>query len=183
MQEIIELVVFALIALVVGMLVIWGVGWVFTFLGWLFRIIGAFLWTILKFVIPIAIVAGVVYLLVRLITRRNRDSGAGSSRASSTSPTAAGASGAGQSPIVIEGTDTQGSSSKNVNVIAGDTPKNVNVVSGDAAARDNAAGDAGDKQRVETRVDDAEPVDTDVDTSGFKAMDDEAEDLEDDSRS
>lgn len=162
-QEIIELVVFGLIALVVGMLVIWGVGWVFTFLGWLFRIVGAFLWTILKFVIPIAIVAGVVYLLVRLITRRNRGAdGAGSSSASSSSAAPASASGtsgsAAQSPTVIENTGQ-------------DTPQQ--AVTQDSA--DNV-------QVVETRVDDAEPVDTDVDTSGYKAMDDEAEELEDDSK-
>lgn len=163
-QEIIELVVFGLIALVVGMLAIWGVGWVFTFLGWLFRLVGAFLWTILKFVIPIAIVAGVVYLLVRLITRRNQGAdGAGSSSPSSSSAaapaSASGASGsAAQSPTVIENTgqDTP------PQAVTQDTPDNVQV--------------------VETRVDDAEPVDTDVDTSGYKAMDDEAEDLEDDSK-
>jgi len=158
-QEIIELVVFGLIALVVGMLVIWGVGWVFTFLGWLFRIVGVFLWTILKFVIPIAIVAGVVYLLVRLITRRNQTSSSSTSSSSAAPAPASGASGnAAQSPTVIENTGQNTPQQ----AVTQDTPDNVQV--------------------VETRVDDAEPVDTDVDTSGYKAMDDEAEDLEDDSK-
>ena len=159
-QEIIELVVFGLIALVVGMLVIWGVGWVFTFLGWLFRIIGVFLWTILKFVIPIAIVAGVVYLLVRLITRRNREDGAvapsstsnASAAPASPAPANDTSGNAAQSPIVIENTG-QASTQQ---AVTQDTPDNVQV--------------------VETRVDDAESVDTDVDTSGYKVVDDEAED-------
>ena len=163
LQEIIELVVFGLIALVVGMLAIWGVGWVFTFLGWLFRIVGAFLWTILKFVIPIAIVAGVVYLLVKLITRRNREDGAASTSGASTavpasSASASGTSGSAPSPIVVENTG-QGTPQQ---AVTQDTPDNVQV--------------------VQTRADDAEPVDTDVDTSGYKTMDDEAEDLEDDSK-
>ena len=148
MQEIIELVVFGLIALVVGMLVIWGVGWVFTFLGWLFRLVGAFLWTILKFVIPIAIVAGVVYLLVRLITRRNAD--AASSRATSSAAPSAPTKPATPAPATTSPAVTQAS--------------------------------ADDTRTVETRAADAEPVDTDVDTSGYKTVDDEAEDLEDDTR-
>lgn len=73
-QEVIELVVFALIALLLGTLLIWGVGWAFTGLGWLFRLIAGFIWSLLRFIIPIAIVAGVIYLVVRLLGARQAES-------------------------------------------------------------------------------------------------------------
>ena len=65
-QEIVELVVFGLIALLLGTGVLWLLGAVFglvgTVLGWL----AALLWGIVSFLVPVALVAGVVVLVVRL---------------------------------------------------------------------------------------------------------------------
>jgi hypothetical protein len=66
-QEIVELVVFGLIALLLGTGVLWLLGTVFglvgTVLGWL----AALLWGIVSFLVPVALVAGVVVLVVRLV--------------------------------------------------------------------------------------------------------------------
>ncbi len=66
-QEIVELVVFGLIALLLGTGVLWLLGAVFglvgTVLGWL----GALLWGIVSFLVPVALVAGAVVLIVRLV--------------------------------------------------------------------------------------------------------------------
>jgi predicted lipid-binding transport protein (Tim44 family) len=65
LQEIVELVVFGLIALLIGTGVLWLLGAVFglvgTVLGWL----AALLWGLLSFLVPVALVAGVVVLIVR----------------------------------------------------------------------------------------------------------------------
>jgi hypothetical protein len=65
LQEIVELVVFGLIALLIGTGVLWLLGAVFglvgTVLGWL----AALLWGILSFLVPVALVAGAVVLIVR----------------------------------------------------------------------------------------------------------------------
>ena len=65
-QEIVELVVFGLIALLLGTGVLWLLGAVFglvgTVLGWL----AALLWGIVSFLVPVALVAGAVVLVVRL---------------------------------------------------------------------------------------------------------------------
>jgi hypothetical protein len=65
LQEIVELVVFGLIALLLGTGVLWLLGAVFglvgTVLGWL----AALLWGLLSFLVPVALVAGAVVLIVR----------------------------------------------------------------------------------------------------------------------
>ena len=59
-QEIVELVVFGLIALLIGTGVLWLLGAVFglvgTVLGWL----AALLWGLLAFLVPVALVAGAI---------------------------------------------------------------------------------------------------------------------------
>jgi hypothetical protein len=66
-QEIVELVVFGLIALLLGTGVLWLLGAVFglvgTVLGWL----AALLWGIVSFLVPVALVAGAVVLIVRVV--------------------------------------------------------------------------------------------------------------------
>jgi len=66
-QEIIELVVFALIALLLGTGVVWFIGWLLGFLGLAFTWISGLVWSLLRFLVPVAIVVGGVYLLVRLL--------------------------------------------------------------------------------------------------------------------
>lgn len=137
-QEILELIVFGLIAIVVGMLLLWGAGWVFTWLGLLLRYIGGFIWLILRYVIPVAIVALVVYFLVKLVMNQ-RDKSAGETASTSATP-------------AVQPASTSPAAAPTGSVIDAPPP---------------------------TKVDNAEPVDVEVDTSGYKEMDDLAEDLED----
>jgi hypothetical protein len=71
-QEIIELAVFGLIALLVGTGVLWLTGWVLGGLGWLLQLVSGLLWSLLRFVVPVAIAAGLVYLLVRWLQGQGR---------------------------------------------------------------------------------------------------------------
>jgi predicted lipid-binding transport protein (Tim44 family) len=66
LQELIELTVFGLIALLVGVGVLWLVGWLLGLFGTLLVWLAGLIWSLLKFIIPIAIIAGAVYFLVRL---------------------------------------------------------------------------------------------------------------------
>lgn len=68
-QEVVELVVFALIALLVGTGVVWLVGWILGLAGTLLTWLAGLVWSLLRFLVPIALVAGAVYLLVRLMNR------------------------------------------------------------------------------------------------------------------
>lgn len=72
LQEIIELVAFGLIALLIATGIIWVVGWLLGLVGVLFQIVAGFLWAILRYLIPIAIIAAAVYFLVKLIQNRNK---------------------------------------------------------------------------------------------------------------
>jgi len=152
LQEILELVVFGLIAIVVGMLLLWGAGWVFTWLGLLLRYLGGFIWLILKYIIPVAIVALVVYFLVKLVMNQQNKPAAASSDASAT-------------PAVQPAT-TPATAPAAPAAEASETAEPV-----EAAPTADAP--------PPSKVDNAEPVDTDVDTSGFKEVDDEAEAMED----
>ena len=185
-QEVLELVVIGLVALIVGMLLLWGAGWVFTFLGWLLRLVGSFIWLLLRFIIPIAIVAGIVYLIVRLVTNQQKKSNAKTTY----SPTVSGPATSPSVPVTPSVAPER---------ITTPPPAPTVRVDPDIAARPASSYDAdtfetgaasatqtpppvtqdtpGSERVVETRADDAEPVDYDVDTSGFKKMDDLAEDL------
>jgi len=66
-QEIVELVVFGLIALLLGTGVLWLLGVIFGFVGTLLGWLAALLWGIVSFLVPVAIVAGVIVLIVRLV--------------------------------------------------------------------------------------------------------------------
>lgn len=67
LQEVVELVVFGLIALLIGTGVLWLVGWVFGLVGLLFKVLAGLIWWLLRFIVPVAIVAGLVYFLVRVV--------------------------------------------------------------------------------------------------------------------
>lgn len=73
-REIIELAVFGLIALLIGTGLLWVAGWILAGLGWLMQIVAGLLWSLLRFIVPVAILAGLVYLLVRWVQQsvRNR---------------------------------------------------------------------------------------------------------------
>lgn len=69
MQEVVELVIFALIALLVGTGVVWLAGWMLGLVGTVLTWLAGLVWSLLRFLVPIAVVAGAVYLLVKLMNR------------------------------------------------------------------------------------------------------------------
>ena len=151
-----ELAVFALIALVLGVLLVWGLGWLFTGVGWLLRLVAGVFWSLLRFIIPLAIVAGLVFFLVRLLASpKSERAGTAPQAAPKPAAPAVGSSPA-QTPVSSPATPAP------VVVSPRDTPPLELPV--DAASVD------------------AVPVDTSVDTSGFGRMDDLAEDLAPDSQ-
>ena len=70
-QEIVELAVFGLIATLVGIGVLWVTGWVLGLVGAVMTWLAALVWSLVRFLVPVALVAGLAYLLVRLLTRSN----------------------------------------------------------------------------------------------------------------
>lgn len=69
-QEIVELLVFALIALLVGTGLVWLVGWLMSLVGFVFQWLAGLVWSLLRFAVPVAIVAAAVYALVKLLQRQ-----------------------------------------------------------------------------------------------------------------
>jgi hypothetical protein len=69
-QEIVELLVFGLIALLVGTALLWLAGWVFDLVGVLLKFFAGLIWSLLRFIVPVAVVAAIVYTLVRLVQQR-----------------------------------------------------------------------------------------------------------------
>ncbi|MBX3139254.1 MAG: hypothetical protein KF875_00710 [Trueperaceae bacterium] len=70
LQEVVELVVFGLVALLVGTGLLWLVGWLLSLGGLLLKAIAGLLWLLLRFVVPVALVAGLVYFLVKALQGR-----------------------------------------------------------------------------------------------------------------
>ena len=165
LQEIAELVVFGLIALLVGTGLIWLLGGLFGILGSVFFWLSGLLWYLLKFIIPIALVLGVVFFLVRLVVNPRKKT-----------VTAAPADAGTGTPV-----ESGAAEKMDANTVTG---AKESVSSSPSAAKEqelkNRAEDAANEPK--TRADDAEPVDVDVDTSGYKEMDDEAEEMEDDKK-
>ena len=67
MQEIVELVVFGLIAVLLATGVLWLVGWLLGLVGAALIWLTGLVWAVLQFIVPVAVVAGIVYLVVRLV--------------------------------------------------------------------------------------------------------------------
>lgn len=70
-QEIVELAVFGLIATLVGTGVLWVVGWLLGLVGTVMTWLAALIWSLVRFLVPVALVAGLAYALVRLLARSN----------------------------------------------------------------------------------------------------------------
>lgn len=71
LQEVVELVVFGLVALLVGTGLLWLVGWLLSLGGLLLKAVAGLLWLLLRFVVPVALVAGLVYFLVKALQGRS----------------------------------------------------------------------------------------------------------------
>ncbi|SRR5690606_32225456 len=65
LQEYVELVVFGLVALLVGTGLLWLVGWVLSIGGIALKWVAGLLWNLLRFIVPVAIAGGLVYFLVK----------------------------------------------------------------------------------------------------------------------
>jgi hypothetical protein len=72
LQEVVELVVFGLIALLIGTGLLWLVGWLLGLVSVVFTAIAGLVWQLLRFIIPVALAAGVIFFIVRLITKRDK---------------------------------------------------------------------------------------------------------------
>ena len=105
-QEIVELLVFGLIALLIGTGLLWLAGWIFDLVGVLFKFFAALIWSLLRFIVPVAVGAAIVYALVRLIQQQREKSAEKKSATStgSSTETASAAdtisSGPGNGPVV-----------------------------------------------------------------------------------
>jgi len=73
-QEILELVAFGLIALVVGTALLWIGGWLLGLLGLLLQGLAGLLWLVLRWILPVAILLGAIYAIVRLFQEQSRKS-------------------------------------------------------------------------------------------------------------
>jgi len=69
LQEVVELAVFALIALLVGTGLVWLSGWLLSLAGLVLTWFAGLVWSLLRFLVPVAVVAGLVYVLVQFLTR------------------------------------------------------------------------------------------------------------------
>jgi len=72
-KEIVELVVFGLIALLLATGLIWLIGWVLGLVGIGLKFVAGIIWSLLRFLVPIAIVAGLAYALVRFFLNRSKN--------------------------------------------------------------------------------------------------------------
>lgn len=138
LQEYVELVVFGLIALLVGTGLLWLLGWVLSLGGIVLKGLAGLLWMLLRFVVPVAIAGGLVYFLVKAAQDRQK-------------PAPAVAGGGAPAPGVIdvapaaEATHAAQRVGDSVAASAGDVadavPEEVEPVIGDAAVDVEAAAD------------------------------------------
>jgi len=91
LQEVVELVVFGLIALLIGTGVLWLGGWVLGWVGLLLKFLAGLIWWLLRFIVPVAIVAGLIYFLVRVLQGDRSSRPATPTPASAPAPTPAAA--------------------------------------------------------------------------------------------
>lgn len=169
LQEYVELVVFGLIALLVGTGLLWVLGWVLSLGGIVLKGLAGLLWMLLRFIVPVAIAGGLVYFLVKAAQDRQKPAPtvAGSGTAGSASSGPAGTSAATQgAAIVVDGSV---------------------VTAADAAAHTTADAVAGAAADARAAVEDADAVLADATTDVADAAEDSLagstdEDEEDDSQ-
>lgn len=97
LQEVAELVVFGLIALLIGTGLLWLGGWALSLVGLLLKSLAGLLWLLLRYIVPVAIVAGLVYFLVKAAQGRQPEV-VGNPGGTTTSPSGTAASPAGSVP-------------------------------------------------------------------------------------
>ena len=75
-QEIVELVVFGLIALLVGTGLLWILGKVFAIAAVLFVFVANIVWVLLRFLLPLALVAGLIYFAINGLMKHDKKAAA-----------------------------------------------------------------------------------------------------------
>ena len=164
MQEVVELVVFGLIAVLVGTGVLWLVGWLIGLLGSLFMWIAGILWLVLRYIVPVFVILGAVYYLFKLL--QNRNSGANGSGSAKREPVVSGPRPGGASSTapaaapVTTPPQTQGLP-YNPGEVVDDEPKTHEVkplADGPVIVSDKAPADANNPD-LEARVTEVEIVD------------------------
>lgn len=69
LQDILEWLVLGLLIAVAVLVVLYVGGWVFTFLGTVLTSIAGLVWALLRIAVPVLVVAGIIYLAVRFLSR------------------------------------------------------------------------------------------------------------------
>lgn len=69
LQDILEWIVLGLLIVVAVLLVLWVGGWLFTFLGGVLVTIAGFIWRLLTLLVPVLVVAAVVYFVLRFVQK------------------------------------------------------------------------------------------------------------------
>jgi uncharacterized membrane protein len=69
LQDILEWVVLGLLIAVAALVLLWVGGWLFTFLGGILKWLAGFVWAVLRVLVPVLVVAAVVYLIVRFVQK------------------------------------------------------------------------------------------------------------------
>lgn len=91
LQEVVELVIFGLVALLIGTGLLWVVGWLFSLGGLLLKAVAGLLWLLLRFVVPVALVAGLFYFIVKALRQRSEGSQGAPAAGSAGGPDSGGA--------------------------------------------------------------------------------------------
>lgn len=151
LQEYVELVVFGLVALLVGTGLLWLVGWVLSIGGVALKWVAGLLWNLLRFIVPVAIAGGLVYFLVKAAQDRQPKTATGSAgtagvgtAGASTVATPPGQPGAAPSAPAPHPSGTTDTTTGTVDTATDVSPDPVDdpVVGGEAAAGDTPV-DAG----------------------------------------
>ena len=138
-KEIVELVVFGLIALLLATGLIWLIGWVLGLVGIGLKFIAGIIWSLLRFLVPITIVAGLAYALVRFFLNRNSDSPMPAPEDDSTTSTI----------TPTEPINEVSAAADNLDSINPETPRETNVVQNDSTLEpklENRSNDSNDKK-------------------------------------
>ena len=69
LEDVLEWVVIGLLAAVGVLVALWLAGWIMVFLGKLFLVVAALIVALLKFLIPALVIAGVLYLILRVLSK------------------------------------------------------------------------------------------------------------------
>ena len=167
LQEYVELVVFGLIALLVGTGLLWVLGWVLSLGGIVLKGLAGLLWMLLRFIVPVAIAGGLVYFLVKAAQDRQKPAAAGAGGSAST-----GSHGTGVGTSAPEGGVSHVAPVISAPVSTGVSPASADAAAVAAEATVDSAADALTEESFEM-VDDASDAVADA-----TAADDEAEEDE-----